>query len=275
MYQPTPSESLHDDVKGSFSIGLMSAERMRWYDLACLADLGHLKLPAREIKRIRSSRKLSQKEFAECLHVGLNTVKKWESGNAKPKGSVLMLLDLILNERIRLNVPCCRERWQDKPCSIDHGRMAIYMKLHGQEPPCCHQSISLADRTKTNPKPGNGKHRRQPDSVKGRFQTGNAAKTRLQLNTVKVNKLEAVCLPPVRALQPAEIKAIRTRNQVDIFLFACCLKVDDSTVRRWERGQCKPRGPALRLLNLIDNEGIDFLIAHKNPAAPPLANNDY
>ena len=81
---------------------------------------------------------------------------------------------------------------------------------------------------------------------------------------------EAACLPPVRELTASQIRDIRARSQAESWLFAMCLNVDVTTVQRWEQGKAKPNGPALRLLNLVADKGLDFLVAHKGPVAPPL-----
>ena len=80
---------------------------------------------------------------------------------------------------------------------------------------------------------------------------------------------EATCLPPVRKLTASQIRDIRTRNEADAYIFSVCLNVNVTTVRRWEQGKAKPNGPALRLLNLVADKGLDFLVAHKGPVAPP------
>ena len=232
MYHSIHSEAVHEWAKDVYEIGLLSVEKMRRYDLSCLTNMtGGEPFSARELKRIRTGCKLSQIEFASRLQVSPGSVQKWETDKAKPRGAVLMLLDMAANQCIRLNIPCCRDHWQSKACSSDNRRRSAYLKLHGQEPPCC------------------DKHRLKP-------------------NLARASKFDAVCLPPVRELKPSEITDIRIRNQTNVFLFSCCMNVDETTVRRWENGHRKPRGPALRLLNLIDEQGIDFLIAHKNPTAP-------
>ena len=81
---------------------------------------------------------------------------------------------------------------------------------------------------------------------------------------------ETACLLPVRKLTASQIKDIRTRNHVDAYLFSVCLNVNVTTVQRWEQGKAKPNGPSLRLLNLVADKGLDFLVAHKGPMAPPL-----
>ena len=64
------------------------------------------------------------------------------------------------------------------------------------------------------------------------------------------------CLTPVKILTPRQIRAIRTREHVSQTVFANYLNVTPSLVSKWERGEKKPSGPALKLLSLVDKHGI-------------------
>lgn len=64
------------------------------------------------------------------------------------------------------------------------------------------------------------------------------------------------CLTPVQTLTPKQIRAIRTREHVSQTVFANYLNVTPSLVSKWERGEKKPSGPALKLLSLVDKHGI-------------------
>ncbi len=64
------------------------------------------------------------------------------------------------------------------------------------------------------------------------------------------------CLTPVKTLTPRQIRAIRTREHVSQTVFANYLNVTPSLVSKWERGEKKPSGPALKLLSLVDKHGI-------------------
>ena len=48
-----------------------------------------------EIKRIRERSKVSQAVFAAYLNTSISTVQKWESGEKKPNGPSLRLLNLV------------------------------------------------------------------------------------------------------------------------------------------------------------------------------------
>jgi putative transcriptional regulator len=64
------------------------------------------------------------------------------------------------------------------------------------------------------------------------------------------------CLTAVQPLSPKQIKAIREREQVSQTVFANYLNVTPNLVSKWERGEKRPSGPALKLLSLVEKHGI-------------------
>jgi len=64
------------------------------------------------------------------------------------------------------------------------------------------------------------------------------------------------CLTPVRPLTAQQIRAIRERERVSQTVFANYLNVTPNLVSKWERGEKRPSGPALKLLSLVDKHGI-------------------
>lgn len=76
-----------------------------------------------------------------------------------------------------------------------------------------------------------------------------------------MHKFDALCLPDVKEYTPSQIKRIRTKNKVSQSVFAAYLNTTTSTVQKWEQGQKKPSGLALKLLSLVDRFGISLLAA--------------
>ncbi len=68
---------------------------------------------------------------------------------------------------------------------------------------------------------------------------------------------DKACLTPVQPLTPRRIKAIRVREQVSQTVFANYLNVTPNLVSKWERGEKRPSGPALKLLSLVDKRGLN------------------
>jgi len=71
-----------------------------------------------------------------------------------------------------------------------------------------------------------------------------------------MRRFDSACLTPIRPLRPKEIKAIREREQVSQTVFANYLNVTSSLVSKWERGEKRPSGASLKLLSLIEKNGL-------------------
>jgi putative transcriptional regulator len=67
---------------------------------------------------------------------------------------------------------------------------------------------------------------------------------------------DEACLTPVRDFTPEEIQALRERERVSQAVFAHYLNVSKDSVSKWERGEKRPAGPALKLLSLIERKGL-------------------
>jgi putative transcriptional regulator len=67
---------------------------------------------------------------------------------------------------------------------------------------------------------------------------------------------DQACLTTVRPLTPKQIKALRERERVSQMVFANYLNVTTSLVSKWERGEKRPSGPALKLLSLVEKRGL-------------------
>lgn len=69
--------------------------------MATLREFDSTTLPCVEIldnlaiKSIRMKVNVSQAVFAKCLNVSLSTIKQWERGEKKPRGTALLLLHLV------------------------------------------------------------------------------------------------------------------------------------------------------------------------------------
>jgi putative transcriptional regulator len=67
---------------------------------------------------------------------------------------------------------------------------------------------------------------------------------------------DEACLTRVQPLKPKQIKAIRERERVSQTVFANYLNVTPNLVSKWERGEKRPSGPALKLLSLVEKRGL-------------------
>jgi len=71
-----------------------------------------------------------------------------------------------------------------------------------------------------------------------------------------MRRFDAACLTPIRPLKPKQIKAIREREHVSQSVFASYLNVTSSLVSKWERGERRPSGASLKLLSLVEKNGL-------------------
>ncbi len=76
------------------------------------------------------------------------------------------------------------------------------------------------------------------------------------VNKQTMREFDAACLTPVQVLSPEEIKTLRLREHISQPVFARYLNVSKNLVSDWERGVKKPGGPALRLLTVVQKNGL-------------------
>jgi putative transcriptional regulator len=76
------------------------------------------------------------------------------------------------------------------------------------------------------------------------------------MDQATMREFDALCLTPVEPLKPAEIRALRNRERVSQPVFAHYLNVRKDAVSKWERGEKRPDGPSLKLLNLVKAKGL-------------------
>ena|ERR1700679_1796187 len=79
------------------------------------------------------------------------------------------------------------------------------------------------------------------------------------MDQVTLREFDRLCLPPVEALKPAQIKQIREASRVSQAVFAALLNTSLSTVQKWEIGQKRPTGTALKLLHLVQKKGLEVV----------------
>jgi putative transcriptional regulator len=80
------------------------------------------------------------------------------------------------------------------------------------------------------------------------------------MDQITMREFDRLCLPPVEPLEPAQIKHIRETSHVSQAVFARMLNTSPSTVQKWEIGQKRPTGTALKLLHLVKAKGIEVVI---------------
>lgn len=80
------------------------------------------------------------------------------------------------------------------------------------------------------------------------------------ISKLTMREFDAICPPPVRELGAADIRDLREALKFSQPVFALHLHTTASTVRKWEQGETRPTGPALKLLNIIADKGLQAII---------------
>ncbi len=72
----------------------------------------------------------------------------------------------------------------------------------------------------------------------------------------RLRGFDALCLTPVEPLSPAEIRALRLRENASQAVFALHLNVTTGLMRQWGRGEKQPSGALVKLLTLVARKGL-------------------
>jgi putative transcriptional regulator len=67
---------------------------------------------------------------------------------------------------------------------------------------------------------------------------------------------DELCLTPARPMTAADIRVLRAREHASQAVFARYLDVTTGPISQWERGEKRPAGASLKLLNLVDRRGL-------------------
>ena len=97
------------------------------------------------------------------------------------------------------------------------------------------------------------------DILKSVHKTVKGLKSAGVVDKTTMRKFDAVCLTTVSEFSPERVKQLRLKNRLSQPVFARYLNVSDKLVKKWEQGDSKPRGPALKMLTIAESKGIDAI----------------
>lgn len=80
------------------------------------------------------------------------------------------------------------------------------------------------------------------------------------ISKVTMRDFDSLAPPAVRAFSASDIRKLREALRFSQPVFALHLHTTASTVRKWEQGETHPTGPALKLLNIIADKGLQALL---------------
>ncbi|HSG77366.1 MAG TPA: helix-turn-helix domain-containing protein [Burkholderiales bacterium] len=90
------------------------------------------------------------------------------------------------------------------------------------------------------------------ESARGLYELG-------AIDTKTMREFEALEVPTPKTYSAQEIKKLRLKERASQAVFAAYLNTSVSTVQKWEIGEKKPSGAALKLLDLVDRKGLKAL----------------
>lgn len=74
-----------------------------------------------------------------------------------------------------------------------------------------------------------------------------------------MREFDETCLQPAPVMSPERNRALREREHLSQPVFARYLNVSKNLISDWERGVKRPGGAALRLLSVVEKNGIQVI----------------
>jgi putative transcriptional regulator len=74
-----------------------------------------------------------------------------------------------------------------------------------------------------------------------------------------MRRFDVLCLTPIEKMTPRRIRNLREREKASQAVFAAYLNVTPSLVSKWERGEKNPQGTSLKLLSLVEKNGLEMI----------------
>ena len=80
------------------------------------------------------------------------------------------------------------------------------------------------------------------------------------VSNLTLKEVKTMCLPKITPFSPRHIAKLRKKFKLSQAAFAQFLNTSLSTIQKWERGDKRPSGPALKLLHIVDEKGLEIVI---------------
>jgi len=77
---------------------------------------------------------------------------------------------------------------------------------------------------------------------------------------ITLREVESLCIPEVKPYTSSAIVRLRHKLKLSQAALARIFNTSASTIQKWESGQKKPSGLALKLLNLADRKGLEGVV---------------
>ena len=80
------------------------------------------------------------------------------------------------------------------------------------------------------------------------------------VSEITLKEVKAMCLSKPKPYTYRSIIRLRRKLKLSQAALARFLNTSTSTIQKWERGDKKPSGPALKLLHLVDEKGLAGIV---------------
>lgn len=80
------------------------------------------------------------------------------------------------------------------------------------------------------------------------------------MDKTTMRHFDSLCLTEVPQYSPNQIQAIRKKCQASQSVFAAYMNITLSALQKWETGARKPDNVAMKMLQIIENKGLEALL---------------
>ena len=80
------------------------------------------------------------------------------------------------------------------------------------------------------------------------------------MDKTTMREFDSLCLTEVPQYSPKQIQAIRKKCQASQSVFAAYMNITLSALQKWETGARKPDNVAMKMLQIIENKGLEALL---------------
>jgi putative transcriptional regulator len=76
----------------------------------------------------------------------------------------------------------------------------------------------------------------------------------------RLDEIKTISIPKLRPYSADDVKILRQKFKLTQTLFAKCIHVSPSLVKKWEQGLRHPRGSNLLTLHIVEKQGLKTLL---------------
>ncbi|MCJ8273836.1 MAG: helix-turn-helix domain-containing protein [Psychrosphaera sp.] len=80
------------------------------------------------------------------------------------------------------------------------------------------------------------------------------------VNKITLREFDERNMTKLKEINSEQIKQLRADNHISQGVLAKYLNMSPVSIQKWERGESKPTGAALKLLNVINNHGLSIVM---------------